>query len=51
MTNRESDPPIVLRERERRSHGEGADGETEPAQETLTEREGSETQCHPPCRE
>jgi hypothetical protein len=31
MTARESDPPIVLRERESRSQGEGADGETEPA--------------------
>ena len=42
MTTRESDPLIVLRERESRSHGEGADSHTEPAQETLTGHEGPE---------
>src|SRR6185295_20214547 len=39
------------RSRESRAHGEGADRKTEPVQETLPEREGSDPQCQPPCRE
>ena len=37
--------------RESRAHGEGADRNTQPAQETLPEQEGSDPQCQPPCRE
>jgi hypothetical protein len=40
-TSWESDPLIVLRERESRSQGEGADVDTKPAKETLTEHEGT----------
>ena len=36
--------------RESRSPGEGADRNTQPAQETVPEREGSDPQCQPPCR-
>jgi hypothetical protein len=37
----ESDQLIVLSERESRSQGEGADVDTKPAKETLTEHEGT----------
>ncbi len=47
----ESDQLIVLRERESRLQGEGADVDTKPAKETLTERAGPGTQCKPPCWE
>ena len=39
---RESDQLIVLRVRESRAQGEGADGYTQPVKETLTEQGGSE---------
>ena len=41
-TSWESDRLIVLRERESRSQGEGADVNTKPAKETLTEHEGTD---------
>ncbi len=34
LNERQSDQLIVLGERESRSHGEGADGNTQPAKET-----------------
>ena len=40
-TSWESDLLIVLRERESRSQGEGAEVNTKPAKETLTEHEGT----------
>ena len=43
MTDRESDQPIVLRGRESRPHGEGADRYTQPAKETLPGHGGSDT--------
>ena len=39
---RESDQSTVLGGRESRSHGEGADRNTQPAKETWTGREGPE---------
>jgi len=45
---RESDQSTVLGGRESRSHGEGADRDTEPSKETLTGHEGPESQCQPP---
>ena len=38
----ESDQLIVLSERESRLQGEGAEVDTKPAKETLTEHEGTE---------
>ena len=49
-TERESDPPRVLGERESRLQGEGADGVTQSAQETSTGHVGLEHRCHPHCR-
>jgi len=49
-TERESDPPRVLGERESRLRGEGADGVTESAQETSTGHVGLEHRGHPHCR-
>jgi hypothetical protein len=40
---RESDSPTVLERRESRSHGEGADRDTEPVKETRAGHAGSET--------
>ncbi len=40
--NGESDPFIVLRVRESRVHGKGADKVTQPAKETSTEYVGSD---------
>ena len=45
-TSWESDQLIVLRERESRLQGEGADVDTKPAKETLTEHEGTETSAN-----
>ena len=45
-TNWESDQLIVLSERESRLQGEGADVNTKPAKETLTEHEGTETSAN-----
>ena len=42
MTPRESDPRIVLRERESRLQGEAVDSITQLAKETLTGHGGSE---------
>jgi hypothetical protein len=39
------------RSRESRAQGEGADRNTQPAQETLPEHEGADSQCPPPCRD
>jgi len=50
-TERESDPLILLGERESRFHGEGADGVTQSAQETSTGHVGLEHRCQPHCRE
>ena len=50
-TERESDPLIILGERESRLHGEGADGVTQSAQETSTGHVGLEHRCQPHCRE
>ena len=44
----ESDQPIVLREGESRSQGEGADVDTKPAKETLTEHEGTDDSANLP---
>ena len=43
MMSWESDQLIVLSERESRLQGEGADVDTQPAKETLTEHEGTAT--------
>jgi len=48
--SRESAPPLGLGGRESRPQGEGADRQTEPAQDTWTGHEGSETPGTPPCR-
>ena len=40
-TSWESDQLVVLRGRESRAQGEGADVDTKPAKETLTEHEGT----------
>ena len=45
-TSWESDQLIVLGERENRSQGEGADVDTKPTKETLTEHEGSDTSAN-----
>jgi hypothetical protein len=45
---RESDHPIVLGERESRSHGEGGDGGTEPSEETCAGHVGPESPSQPP---
>ena len=47
-TNWESDQLIVLSERESRLQGEGADVNTKPAKETLTEHEGTEDSANLP---
>jgi hypothetical protein len=44
----ESDQLIVLSERESRSQGEGADVDTKPAKETLTEHEGTDDSANLP---
>ena len=46
MTSWESDQLIVLGERESRLQGEGADVDTKPAKETLTEHEGTDTSAN-----
>ena len=46
MTSWESDQLIVLGERESRSQGKGADVNTNPAKETLTAHEGTETSAN-----
>ena len=46
--NWESDQPIVLSERESRLQGEGADVDTKPAKETLTEHEGTDDSANLP---
>ena len=47
-TSWESDQLIVLSERESRSQGEGADVDTKPAKETLTEHEGTDNSANLP---
>ena len=47
-TSWESDLLIVLRERESRSQGEGAEVNTKPAKETLTEHEGTDDSANLP---
>jgi hypothetical protein len=47
-TSWESDQLIVLSERESRLQGEGADVDTKPAKETLTEHEGTEYSANLP---
>ena len=47
-TSWESDQLIVLRERESRLQGEGADVDTKPAKETLTEHEGTDNSANLP---
>ena len=47
-TSWESDQLIVLRERESRSQGEGAEVDTKPAKETLTEHEGTAASANLP---
>ena len=42
----ESDQLIVLRERESRLQGKGADVDTKPAKETLTEHEGTDSSAN-----
>jgi hypothetical protein len=44
----ESDQLIVLSERESRSQGKGADADTQPAKETLTEHEGTDDSANLP---
>src|SRR5260370_26709450 len=44
----ESDQLIVLSERESRLQGEGADVDTKPAKETLTEHEGTDHSANLP---
>jgi hypothetical protein len=44
----ESDQLIVLSERESRLQGEGADVDTKPAKETLTEHEGTDNSANLP---
>jgi len=44
----ESDQLIVLSERESRLQGEGADVDTKPAKETLTEHEGPDHSANLP---
>ena len=44
----ESDQLIVLSERENRLQGEGADVDTKPAKETLTEHEGTDNSANLP---
>jgi len=46
MTSWESDQLIVLSERESRLQGEGADVNTKPTKETLTEHEGTDTSAN-----
>ena len=45
-TSWESDQLIVLSERESRLQGEGAEVDTQPAKETLTEHEGTDTSAN-----
>ena len=47
-TSWESDQLIVLSERESRLQGEGADVDTKPAKETLTEHEGTDNSANLP---
>jgi hypothetical protein len=47
-TSWESDQLIVLSERESRLQGEGADVDTKPAKETLTEHEGTDDSANLP---
>ena len=47
-TSWESDQLIVLSERESRSQGEGADVDTKPTKETLTEHEGTDNGANLP---
>jgi hypothetical protein len=47
-TSWESDQLIVLRERESRLQGEGADEDTKPAKETLTAHEGTDHSANLP---
>ena len=44
---RESDQLIVLRGRESRPHGEGADGDTQLVKETFAGQAGSGNKCQP----
>lgn len=46
--NWESDQLIVLSERESRLQGEGAEVDTKPAKETLTEHEGTDNSANLP---
>ena len=47
-TSWESDQLIVLSERESRLQGKGADVDTQPAKETLTEHEGTDDSANLP---
>jgi len=51
MVDGKSDQLTVLRGRENRLHGEGADGNTQPAQETGAGHAGSDNTCKPHCRQ
>ena len=44
----ESDQPIDTQRRESRSQGEGADVDTKPTKETLTEHEGTDDSANLP---